>query len=116
MARKIVAVKGVRFDLLGPVDQRRTVEFSPGGMALCPACAGASRRVGTFLLPNPESRPSARRYFFAHLESDHYRCRECGWVGTVPGAHVARSKNHRGPVSNVPRPRPKPMRISDLHG
>lgn len=107
MKKTYVSVKGVRFEILGPVDRRRSVEFSPHGRVICPSCAegGPMRRYqGSFNI----------RWALEHFKLDHYRCTGCGWVGIVPGQHVTRSPNHRGPVETTPQPRPKPVRISDL--
>jgi hypothetical protein len=106
MKKTYVFVKGVRFEVLGPVDRRLSVEFTPRGRVICPYCVqggGHRKYAGSF---------SVRVMLQSHLREEHYRC-SCGWVGISPGAHVTRSANHRGPVP-VDRPKPRRVRISDL--
>ena len=134
--KSYVIVKGQRFEVLGPVDRRRSVEFSPHGRAICPYCADAGRtQIGPFLLSSTSYRQDpaysesqralldrmhsrTRRYFVEHLKRDHYRCTKkgCGWIGIVPGQHVVRSPNHKGPISYRKRPRRASMRITTLLG
>lgn len=101
-----VTVKGVRFEVLGPVDRRLSVEFTPRGRVVCPYCAeggGQRRYSGSF---------SVRFMLSSHLKEEHYRC-ACGWVGLSPGGHVTRSANHRGPIP-AERRKPRRVRIADL--
>lgn len=132
VALTYVVVSGVRFEVLGPVDRRRSLTFTSGGYVICPVCerpvvgdsavrpalrvsrAFDERAVG--LVNRLRSR--TRRHLVAHLKRDHFRCtkRGCGWVGISPKGHVRRSPNHDGPVPVAPRPRPRPgpRRIADI--
>ena len=46
MAKTYTFMKGVRFEVLGPVDRRLSVEFTPRGRVICPYCAqgGANQK------------------------------------------------------------------------